>query len=277
MFQYAAARSLALSHDSSVILDRSSFSRNFIVNRPFELNRLRIVASPPNALSSLRLMLARRPLVLLQKISGWKPVRETSGNYDPLFMQIPDDSYLMGYWQSWRYFEHVASTIYDELQPSEPLSLPSEKLAEEMTARKSLFIHVRRGDYVTSATVKEHHGVLGLDHYQRAIRMLQDRFEGVRAFIFSDDLEWCRSAFTPLGLNSTFVDCNRGEDSWQDLFLMASCHHAIIANSSFSWWGAWMGDHRAGNRDRMVIAPRRWLATEDICFEDHCPPAWISI
>lgn len=277
MFQYAAGRALALRYGCGLILDRSSFHRTFAVNRPFELDRLRIVVSPSPPISSLRFMLARRGLALLQTASGWHPFREERPSYDPLFEQLPQRSYLIGYWQSWRYFDHVAPTIYEELQAAEPLSSASQVLADQMSGTTSLCIHVRRGDYVTSPAVREHHGVLDFNHYQRAIGMIQERVEGIRAFVFSDDLDWCRSAFAPLGLDAKFVDCNRGENSWQDLFLMASCRHAIIANSSFSWWGAWMGDRRTVDRDRIVIAPRRWLVGEDVPFEDRCPQSWIPI
>lgn len=277
MFQYATARALALRRGSGVVLDRTSFRRNFAVNRPYELDRLRTVISPSGPLSSVRFMLARRSLSPLQSISGWKLVRERSLNYDPRIEDLPKRSYLVGYWQCWRYFDDFASTIYDELQPAKPLSPISQSLAEEMSATTSLCIHVRRGDYVTTTAAREHHGVLDIGHYQRAIELIQERIQGLRAFIFSDDLQWCRTAFAPLGLDLTFVDCNRGEDAWQDLFLMAACRHAIIANSSFSWWGAWMGDRRTAARNRMVIAPRRWLAGGDVRFEDHCPPSWIPM
>jgi hypothetical protein len=137
----------------------------------------------------------------------------------------------------------------------------------------SLSIHVRRGDYVTSAATNEFHGVLDVDFYEQAVRHVQERVPDLQGFVFSDDPDWCRKALGHLQLPLTFVDANRGEDSWQDLYLMAACRHNIVANSSFSWWGAWLGDG-PGRTDRVVIAPRRWFAGEDVVVEDRCPPHW---
>ncbi|MDP9412574.1 MAG: alpha-1,2-fucosyltransferase [Pseudomonadota bacterium] len=276
MFQYAAARSLALRHGTDLVLDLSPFRQagHFRTQRPFELGKLAIEFRSSSVFSPLSFLLARRPSAALQAISGWKTVRERSLAFDARFSTLPDRSYLMGYWQSWRYFDQAAERIWSELQPRAPWSEASLRVRDQMLSAPSLSLHVRRGDYVTSASAEGFHGVLGLEYYTAAVRHVQRRAEGLRAFVFSDDLEWCRQAFEPLGLDLTFVDCNRGGDPWQDLFLMAASRHNIIANSSFSWWGGWMGDHGSPTADRVVIAPRRWFAGADVPIEDRCPPSW---
>ena len=142
-----------------------------------------------------------------------------------------------------------------------------------MRSVNSVSLHVRRGDYVTTPGANEFHGVLDLDYYLPAISHVQERAPDVQGFVFSDDLDWCREAFSGLKLPLTFVDVNCGDDSWQDLFLMAACRHNIVANSSFSWWGAWLGDGQ-GSDDRLVIAPPRWIAGLDVDMSDRCPPQW---
>lgn len=105
------------------------------------------------------------------------------------------------------------------------------------------------------------------------MQFVRERSQDLSCFVFSDDLEWCRTALRGLGLPLTFVDLNSGADSWQDLYLMAACRHSIIANSSFSWWAAWLGDGQE-HADRMVVAPQRWFAGADSAVEDRCPPGW---
>jgi len=276
MFQYAAARALALSRRTELMLDLSAFRRpdQFGIMRSFELDRLAIRVREPSSLSPLSFMLARRSAPALRALSGWQIARERSLAYDPRFPAFPDRTYLAGYWQSWRYFEAAAERIHEELQPRAPLSAASLRLQERMRGSPSLSLHVRRGDYVTSPGVTEFHGVLELDYYREAIRLVQGRIRDLRAFVFSDDLEWCRRAFEPLGLDLTFVDCNQDADSWQDIHVMAACRHSIIANSSFSWWGAWLGDRGGGAGDRMVVAPLRWFVSADVPVADRFPPGW---
>ena len=279
MFQYAAGRALALRHGTGLELDLSVYGerRIFETERPFELGHLAIEVAPEKAFSSLGFALGRRPQPWLRRLSGWNTVREPdAGRYDPRFATLPDDTYLYGYWQSWRYFEPVAAQIRRELAPRTPLSRESRALAERLRSANSLSLHVRRGDYVTSAATNEFHGVLGVDFYARAVRHVQDRIPDLEAFVFSDDLAWCKSGLAHLGLPMTLVDVNRGADSWQDLFLMAECRHAIIANSSFSWWGAWLGDGR-GDGDRIVVAPGRWFAGAEVDFADRYPPQWTIV
>jgi hypothetical protein len=105
------------------------------------------------------------------------------------------------------------------------------------------------------------------------MRHVQERVSNLEAYVFSDDLDWCREALAPIQVPLTFVDANRGENSWQDLFLMAACRHSIIANSSFSWWGAWLGDD-AGDHNRIVVAPQTWFSGAEIDIADRVPPTW---
>ena len=276
MFQYAAGRALALRHKTGLQLDLSSYQsrRHFETSRSFELHNLAIEVEPASPLTSVGFRLARRSSRTLRRLSGWDTKREQFiSHYNAAFEALPDDSYIYGYWQSWRYFSPVADRIRKELQPRVALSAESSEVERIIKATNSLSLHVRRGDYVTSKSTNNFHGVLDLDFYASAVSHVQERVSNVQAYVFSDDLDWCKEALASLPLPMTFVDVNRGEDSWQDLFLMAACRHNVVANSSFSWWGAWLGDD-ADQGHRIVIAPKKWFLGTEIDVADRCPPTW---
>ena len=279
MFQYAAARSLALRHRTSLSLDLAAYDRpgRFAVGRPYELDRLNISICPAKHRADLAFLLARRSSPLLHSLSGWQPFRERSLAYDSAVVELPNGTYLFGYWQSWRYFSDTSAEICADFQPKVPMAARNRSMEERMMNGNSVFIHVRRGDYVESAEANAFHGVIGFDYYRKATRIIQERFAGLKAFVFSDDLKWCREAFAPLGLDLTIIDWNRAHDSWQDMFLMAACNHGVIANSSFSWWGAWLGDQGANPGNRVVVAPRLWFAGSEASMQDRCPPIWTTI
>lgn len=275
MFQYAAGRALALRHGTELMLDLAPFRKGqFEVERPFELDRLRIEVAPSTDGSALSFLLARRPARPLQRLGGWRTARERSLAYDPAFASLPDRTFLMGYWQSWRYFQDHADHIAAELQPQAPLSDASERVRQRAATEASVSLHVRRGDYVTSSQVAGFHGVLPLEYYAQALSFIQERVENMQVYVFSDDLDWCRRSLGGLGLAMSYVDCNQGADSWQDLYVMAACRHSIVANSSFSWWGAWFGDRSQRAPGRTVVAPRHWFSGADVPIEDRAPPEW---
>lgn len=274
MFQYAAGRTLALRHRTDLALETSYFSklRKGSSPRPFELDRMRIQVLASNRLRDVSLLLARRRQRLLRLVGGWNLLSDLSPSYDVRFEKASDGTYLHGFWQSWRYLTEFSAQIATELQPREPLSPRNAALMASMRTTASVSLHVRRGDYLSAAHA--YHGVLDLEFYKAAM----DHVLGVErcpaVYVFSDDLDWCRQVFSPLGWKPTFVDWNRGDDSWQDLFLISACRHSVVANSSFSWWGAWLGD-RAPCGKRIVVAPSRWFAGDPVSAADRCPPEWI--
>lgn len=275
LFQYAAGRALAVRHNTALMLNWAPprLPRGSgVLSRPFELNNLHIRFNNGGFLSPLRFILARRRDSRLSALSGWRIFREKSFAYDSHFPYLPDRTYLFGYWHSWRYFEEIRQLIFKETQPRLPFSSESSKLQERMLRSNSLAMHIRRGDYVTS----RNHDVLGLDYYAKAARLAQDCIVDLKFFVFSDDPKWCANALQPLGLNLTIVDFNKGSNSWQDVYLMSACRHAIIANSTFSWWGAWRGDFQ-GEPNRLVVAPERWFPWDDTPATDRYPPAWMIV
>lgn len=168
-------------------------------------------------------------------------------------------SYIDGYWQSDRYFSDIRDVILKDFTfPASPDPRNNE-LAVQMQACNSVSIHVRRGDYLGGFPVMD------IDYYGPAMAYFRERYPDVHFYVFSNDLDWCRGHL--LGDDVSYVDWNTGEDSLFDMWLMTQCRHNIIANSSFSWWGAWLNRHEG----QEVIAPRTWfyhVQTPDIYLAD---------
>lgn len=172
-----------------------------------------------------------------------------------------------GYWQSEKYFLSIESQIRKVFSFSEKyLSTKTKELTSLLKQTNSVSIHIRRGDYLPEI---DNRGICSLNYYTKAIAYIRDNVKDPFFVIFSDDLEWVRNNLKCN--NSVFIDWNQGNDSWQDMYLMSQCKHNIIANSSFSWWGAWLNQ----NPRRIVIAPTPWFNnTPDF---DIIPSNWILI
>lgn len=165
--------------------------------------------------------------------------------------------YYKGNYGSERYF----ADIKDEVRKAFTFDLSianakSKAMREQILAdNHSVSLHVRRGDYMNPKHYKRLGCVCGVDYYNRAVAALKERVDNPHFYVFSDDLEWVKQN-VPLE-NATYIDFNTGHDSWQDMMLMSCCHHNVVGNSTFAWWGAWLNPHT----DKVVISPERWLAT----------------
>lgn len=276
MFQYATGRALALRTGADLKLDLAIYESS--TSRAYALGHFPIQAVPATRLEVERLTRIRTPERVLGRLLRRKPrprrshVREPDLRFHPEILDLPDDVYLDGYWQSERYFIDAATAIQNELGPPEPESARDREVAAAIDSTESISLHVRRGDYVSSRVAREILGPCGLDYYQRALAMLRERLALPHLFVFSDEPEWARENLD-LPLPTTVVDHNDPGDAHRDLALMARCRHHIIANSSFSWWGAWL----APRPDKIVIAPRRWFAREDLSADDLVPEPWMRL
>ncbi len=186
-------------------------------------------------------------------------------------MDLPDDRYLFGYFQSDRYFRDVRDTILEDLTVLEPMDEVNEDMAKKMEGSRSVCLHVRRGDYITNQDANRILGVDLTDYYHQAVRQMNERLGECHYFVFSDEPEWVRRNLD-IGNDFTVVDINPPEKAEQDLRLMSLCSNFIIANSSFSWWGAWL----SRSPDKIVMAPKRWFL-DDRNVKDRCPEEWIRI
>ena len=276
LFQYATGRALALRHGVELVLDDSSLrNRNRRATpRQLELQRFRYVARIASARETRWMPLFRRVPSVSRWLSPWRAYVEHGLMYNPTFATLPDQTYLVGYWQSARYFDATAASLCNELQPVESMSKQSTYIAHRIDSTESVAVHVRRGDYVTLRAAAALHGTLPLEYYVAAISRLRAAVALPHFFVFSDEPEWSASHLPLLVGEATFVSHNVGSQAWQDLMLMSRCRHHVIANSSFSWWGAWLAG--AGAESGTVVAPRRWFAdaSDAASTADRFPSHW---
>jgi hypothetical protein len=275
MFQYAAGRRLALRTGSELKLDLTPLDRSR--ERSYGLHVLPIRATRASSAEIRHLTLVPKPLRLVRRLFR-RPVRPASHfrepdlRFHPEILDLSDGVYLDGYWQSERYFADAADVIRIELAAPAPTSDRDREVAEWIDDCEAVSLHVRRGDYVTSKVARETLGPCAPDYYRRAAATLTERLDSPRLFVFSDEPEWARETLD-LPLPMTVVDHNGPDDAHRDLALLARCRHHVIANSSFSWWGAWLSP----NPSKIVIAPRRWFAREDLSADDLVPERWLRL
>lgn len=275
MFQYAAGRSLALAHGCQLKLDISGFD-NYAIHNGYELGLFNLKAEIASAEEVSRFVGAspRITRFLRKRIGVGKKsyCLERNFTFDAGFFSNTPPVYLDGYWQSWKYFEPYTDQIREEFTFSNSLVGRNAEVAQQIAHTNSVSIHIRRGDYVVNPATNKVHGFVGLEYYKEALRRIYAEVSAPSFFVFSDDLAWARSN---LGLsdNVTFIDHNTGASSYEDMRLMSLCRHHIIANSSFSWWAAWLG-YQVG---KLVFYPGNWFATEEKDISSLCPPEWIRV
>ncbi len=209
----------------------------------------------------------RRKIFGVKKCDGIV-IKECGFNYIPNLQQSKD-CYFEGYWQSYKYFENIDEIVRSQFKFLEPLAGKNVSCAAEIQSVESVSIHIRRGDYTKSRRWQNIGSICNTDYYNWAIASMESSVENTRYYVFSDDIEWVRRNLNIP--NATYVDWNSGEDSYNDMRLMSLCKHNIIANSSFSWWGAYLNS----NEDKVVIAPSKWY--RDTPTPDILPPSWITI
>ena len=269
MFQYACGRALALDLGQLLACSVDQFE-GYTPHQGLQLDRVfRVGLVQADARQLVRLLghwrarvPVRRVLTKLARpwLSGHRFVSEPPGGFAPdLRTRCADGAYLHGYWQSERYFESQEAAIRDDFTWHEPLAGRNAALAQAIQAAPcAVSVHVRRGDYVSQAKNIAIYAACSPDYYLAALNRLSALAlaAGLQVFAFSDDPPWVAEWLAPHCPNLTLVDHNRGSDSHLDMRLMSLCRHHVIANSSFSWWGAWLD----ARRDKRVIAPLRWYA-----------------
>jgi hypothetical protein len=277
MFQYATSRSLIKQPDKvqfdHTFLEQNNADKEHFTARKFELDifknikanktpkwKVNFFMSQSFSFRLLRLILNRR-LLFIRQIENeliTLPIHSKNGNL-----------YLDGYFQSEKYFKPIRQQLLNEFEFPEFDPYNEDLKQQIIKSRNSVSIHVRRGDYIKSERILNVHGVLNYSYYQKAIDILNAVFTGLDFFIFSDDMKWAKETFKEY--NTQFFDHNKGNESWKDMALMSYCKHHIIANSSFSWWGAWLSKNTG-----YTFAPSRWFnpLTVNFNIRDFIPDNW---
>jgi hypothetical protein len=279
MFQYAAGARLARHHNTTLHLDLGWFGRQpkAVTPRRYELGCFQI-----DALDGTDLIRAaglgytsHRLGAVISRVRGkfsrrFHVIREASFAFQPDVLQAPDNSYLIGYWQAEQYFADIADEIRSTFLLDTTPDAANAKTLKEIARSEAVSVHVRRGDYA-SAQVNLTHGFPSLEYYARATQYVARRTAQPQFFVFSDEPSWCRD-FLTIGHPKTLVTNNTSETGHEDMRLMSACKHHIIANSSFSWWGAWL------NRDptKIVVAPSQWFC-DSARARDVYAKGWIKL
>jgi hypothetical protein len=260
LFQYAAGLALAEFQGVQLVLDASYLRgpQRGVTPRRLELNHFNIRAELKDHLISPYFLRASRIPFIFKLCTGWNPIFEKHQFVQAEFFEAPKNSYLVGHWQSPKLFENVVHKVIQHLQPKTPLPKNALEYLRLIRGVNSVGLHVRRGDYVLSVRANEFHGVLPIGYYEAGIKTIKTSLEKPHFFIFSDDIDWCKSNLKIDQNEATYI--NSGEENgWCDLYLMSQCNHHIIANSSFSWWASWLADKNYGT-SRIVCGPWAWYS-----------------
>ncbi len=207
--------------------------------------------------------------LLYRKLNRVTLFKETFAyQYDSRIEKIRDNTCLSGFFQSYQYFQSIKEELRSDFSLKEPLSGENEKLLSSIRETASVSIHFRRGDYLTN----HYHGICSESYYKESILKIKESVENPVFYAFSDDKEWVEKTDLLKKINVHFIPDN---PATTDIYLMSQCKHHICANSSFSWWGAWLGNFK----DQMVIAPKQWLSDEkeNQKVSDLLPTSWIRL
>ena len=281
LFQYAAGRYYAERYhaDLYVVTESQKNPQCLGDPRPFLLSKFKIKA-PYRELNLIDNLLVRPPgharpiLEMLERHAGIQVIRVPYGEHHIFKPDLPIRSnaqrvYLSGFWQFHNHLTVIEEKLRAELQFREPPQGKNREVLERIHQDESpVSIHVRRTDLVHCYGAAS---VLSTDYYSEAIQAISDRVHSPTFYVFSEEMAFARSHF-PNNTKMVFVDHNDSASGHEDLRLMAACRHNIIANSSLSWWGAWLNT----NHSKFVIAPEHWLRQE-ISYADLIPKDWLLV
>jgi hypothetical protein len=276
LFQYAAGRALAVARGTTLKLDTSAF-RDYPL-RSYRLDHFHIsatVAGPEDMARVMGRRLWRPWRVLVRALEPRRAyyrrriVHEPHYHYAPAIRKVGRDALLVGFWQSESYFAEIRGRLLEELSVTTPPDGANLRLLESIDGVDSISLHVRRGDYVTDPANRSFYAECGPDYYERAVQRLLPLTTQPHVFVFSDDPDWA-GAHVRVPCPMTVVRHNGPDHDYEDLRLISRCRHHVTANSTFSWWGAWLGTH-PGKR---VIAPGRWFTDPTVNCDDVIPAGW---
>lgn len=267
MFQYAAARSLAIKHNTKLKMDLSWFDSIAPgdTSRVYELGTYNIQESYYAPSLSFK---------LLSKIGYIKRYSEPHFHYDPKINEVGSNMYIEGYFQSWKYFSEIRDVIIRDFSFKNEAQGANRAVLKRIKADPyAVSLHIRRGDYVTNESASSFHGLKDMDYYSTALKEIKKKVKKPNVYVISNDPKWCKKNLD-LGVPTTIIDNNDDiTGGAEDMRLMRACKHNIMANSSFSWWGAWLNE----NPDKIVIAPKQWFNDPTVDTSDLIPEEWIRL
>ncbi len=265
LFQYAVGLAVAMHHHVPLKLDITTYE-TYKLHNGYRLNQFNIEAeiATPAEIASLKganniLCRALRKAGLVKGKTYYAEKQRTIYDANVFAEQ---SRYLDGYWQNEQYFLTIRETLLKELSPKVALSPQAQKHLPQIAKANAVSIHVRRGDYLKHPEI----GVLDVDYYKKAVEYIMATVESPVFFVFSNDLDWCKQNFGFIE-NPNYIEDTQSEID--DLMLMSQCQHNIVANSSFSWWAAWLNQ----NNNKVIVAPENWRIDEPENYK-YLPSSW---
>jgi hypothetical protein len=258
LFQYAFGTFLCKQRNESLKLDISSLGSSKDTKREFKLDKFNIKTN----IASQKEINKYKPSdfsdflhkkILRQFNIGWKSTLLQSKS-----------TYFEGYWQSYKYFTAIRNQLLSEITLKNTITNIYQEFLEKIKNSNSIAIHIRHGDFIKNKS----HGICDINYYQNAIEIIKNKITNPTLFIFSDDIPWVKQNLkTDLPI---FYIFQTDPDEVQELMLMSQCQHQIIANSTFSWWGAWLNQ----NPNKIVIAPKKWNNRYQKYYKYLLPDEW---
>jgi hypothetical protein len=269
LFQYAAGKALAHRLNKPFKLETiTSLQKD--KKRSIALQGLQgdfALASPKEVKEFLTFPSLYRHNTAFFSRFGRNIYKEPHFHFDKNFSCLKDPVFLDGFWQSPFYFQDIESTIRKDFTVKPELVSKVLEKGKELEQRSSVAVHVRRGDFTNKAATS-YHGILSAFYYEKAIGLIKEKDPSACIYFFSDDIEWVKQNLA-VDKNVQFISSFENS-AIEDFYLMTKCRHNIVANSSFSWWPAWLNS----NPDKMVIAPKKWFVDTTINTNDLIPPEW---
>lgn len=277
MFQYAMGRALSLKNkttlklDLKYLLDRKP-KKNFVF-RNYDLSIFRCnpkIATEEEVKNILGIGILRNKFInKLLPLFYRRYYTENSFEYDKNIYRLSNNTYIEGYWQSYKYFEDISEIIRADFENISEFNIHQNEISNKIKSCNSVCINVRRADFLNNSF----HGVCNIDYYQKGLKYISEKVDNLNIFVFSDDILWCKSNLN-FRYPTTFLDHEfAGEKFGAYLKLMTECNHFVIPNSTFGWWAAWLND----SEDKIVVAPKNWFENNEINTKDLIPKSWIRI
>lgn len=278
LFQYAVGRSVALKNQTDLKMDVSVYDNQetTAASRKYALNVFNIAENFANEqeIGKMKAIGGGKISRLLYKLGLVKKntyIVEPRFSFNPEVFQAGEDAYLEGYWQTEKYIKDMEDIFHKEFTLNEAFDIEDKEITKKIKATNAVSLHVRRGDYINNASTNKFHGVCSLEYYAKAILCVSEKIQDPLFFIFSDDIAWVKQNLK-IDFPVTYVSDGILRD-YEELILMSYCKHNIIANSSFSWWGAWLNE----NSQKIVVAPMKWFASNELDTSDIIPSDWLRI
>lgn len=274
MFQWAFARAIENHTGIQTFMDMTFFKKNY--SRPYELDIFSLNAKKVEGFwSNLKIETIWK---LRRKLNGKRFIgtyiyEEPHFEFDANVFYVEPNTYIHGFFQSEKYFKTIENEIREDFKFKPEPDEINQTHINKINSTNSISLHIRRGDYVQKKRYQNVYSTCSLDYYKKGVEHISNNTgETPTLFIFSDDKQWVKDNLK-LPFETVYVDNNSGTKSYEDMRLMSLCKHNIIANSSFSWWGAWLNK----NKEKIVIAPLKWFNDDNIIQTDVIPESWIRL